>query len=101
MEENPIKKVPPPVIKTATVETKPSAFYVQQMEINQKRMTDKEEYEHLKQKIEDATDDGKRELLHKGDLRDLAWQKLSQEGYRLSRNVNPDDPNDIKFVITW
>ncbi len=95
------KIVPPPIQSRATIETKPHAFYVQQQAINQKRLTDKEEYIDLKEKIDEANLNGKREIHYKGDLRDFAWQTLSQEGYRLQRTVNPENPNDINFYIRW
>lgn len=95
------KVIPPPVQSRATIETKPHAFYVQQQMINQKRLTDKEEYIELKERIEEAKNNGLREIHHKGDLRDFAWQTLSQEGYRLQRTVNPENPNEINFCIRW
>lgn len=95
------KIVPPPIQSRATIETKPHTFYVQQQFVNQKRLTDKEEYIDLKEKIDEANLNGKREIHHKGDLRDFAWQTLSQEGYRLQRTVNPENPNDINFYIRW
>ena len=101
-EQPPEKKIiPPPVVNRATIESKPHAFYVQQQGINQRRTTEREEYQELKDRIADAETEGKREIHHKGDLRDFAWQKLSQEGYRLQRTVDPENPNNINFYIRW
>lgn len=93
--------IPPPVTTTtANVEIK-SPIYLQQFERNKKAISDKEEYELLKERILVSKNEGKRELHHRGDLRDFAWQTLSQEGYRLNRSVNENNPNDINFIIRW
>ena len=74
-----------------------------------KEMLPAEELAHLQDLIQKAKDQAKNSIVYKNDLTDLTWQKLSQEGYKLKREVDPDNPNrnekinpnKIQFTIKW
>lgn len=74
-----------------------------------KEMTPREELAHLRDLIQKAKDQEKYNIVYKNDLTDLTWQTLSQEGYKLKREVDPDNPNrnekinlnKIQFTIKW
>ena len=74
-----------------------------------KEMTPREELAHLQDLIQKARDQEKYYIVYKNDLTDLTWQTLSQNGYKLKREVDPDNPNrnekinpnKIQFTIKW
>lgn len=71
-----------------------------------------EEYDEVLKEIEAAKENKQSSVIIKHDLQDLAWQKLSQAGYKLQRkvldragdydsaNVGEKDPNKVEFEIS-
>jgi hypothetical protein len=75
------------------------------------QITPEQEYEEVLKEIETAKGNNLPRIIIKRDLRDLAWQKLSQAGYKLQRrvlertgqydaaNISEKDPNNVEFEI--
>ncbi len=75
------------------------------------QVTPEVEYEEVLKEIEAAKLNGQKVVIIKRDLRDLAWQKLSQAGYKLKRtvlertgdydsaNISDKDQNKVQFEI--
>ncbi len=75
------------------------------------QVTPEVEYEEVLKEIEVAKLNGLRIVTIKRDLRELAWQKLSQAGYKIQRrvlertgdydaaNISDKDPNRVEFEI--
>jgi len=74
------------------------------------QLTPEQEYEEVLKEIEEGKQKGKSSVIIKHDLQDLAWQKLSQAGYKIQRKVmdrtgiqqgyvGDKDPNKIEFEI--
>ena len=76
-------KIPKP-IPTAKVEIRPPFFGKQAIQL-----TPQEEYEEALNIIQEGKINGLLKVVINHDLQDLAWQKLSQAGYKLSRKVLP------------
>jgi hypothetical protein len=74
------------------------------------RMSPEDEYKDILRQIDIAKANNQASLVIKYDLQDLAWQKLSQAGYKVERRVldksvqdsefgTEKDPNKIEFEI--
>jgi hypothetical protein len=73
-------------------------------------MSPEDEYKDVLKQIELAKANNQASLIIKYDLQDLAWQKLSQAGYKIERRVldkavqdsefgKEKDPNKVEFEI--
>src|SRR6187399_1791016 len=71
-------------IPTATVEIRPPRFASQKPEL-----TPQEELDEARRLIEQANANNLQKVIIPHDLKDLAWQKLSQEGYKIKRQILP------------
>ncbi len=95
-------------IPTAKVEIKPPKFMIP----NRVPLSPKEEYDEVKKAIEEGRNNNRIAIIIAHDLQDYAWQKLSQEGFKLKREVLPRlipnpkvqacelDTNRVQFTIS-
>jgi hypothetical protein len=112
---DPVQATEQPTEEVKTEETKeeiPKATYT----INpprfqpKPRMSPEDEYADVLKQIDIAKANNQASLIIKYDLQDLAWQKLSQAGYKLERRIldkavqdsefgKEKDPNKVEFEI--